>query len=147
MTNWDEIKKEVSKEYSHIKSDICECGGEFKPNGQALCYSEDKKAMVDLINCKCDSCGKEKSFSFPVKSAYGQVMAGFFQKMEELEAKGLSMYSGHTVLEGTPYEDENNTFKKEPFTLKCQCYNCNNIFEFHHTEDNWRCACPKCDAS
>jgi len=145
MTDWNKIKESVRKEYSYIKGVPCECGGAFQPNGQALCYSEDDKAMIDLIMTKCEACGKEKDFKIPVRSSYGQAMAGFFQKMEALKAQGLSMYSGHTVLEGSPY-DENNKHK-ETFTLKCECYKCKHIFEFHHTKENWRCACPKCDAS
>lgn len=144
--NWDKIKESVGKEHSYIKSVLCECGGAFRPNSQSLCYSEEDKSMIDLIRTKCERCGKENDFRIPVRSDYGKAMAGFFQKMKDLEAQGLSMYSGHIVLEGTPY-DENNKFKQEPFTLKCQCYRCNNIFEFNHTKTNWRCACPKCDAS
>ncbi len=34
--NWDEIKESVGKEYSYIKGVPCECGGAFKPHGQAL---------------------------------------------------------------------------------------------------------------
>lgn len=146
MTDFKEITDSIRPRYEAIGKDTCECGGKYLPDGQALCYSEEDKAMVDAIFTKCEKCGKEKSFTFPIQSAYGQAMAGFMQKLKDLKAKGLSMYSGHIVLEGTPY-DENDHFKKEPFTLKCQCYKCNFIFEFHHTNENWRCACPKCDAS
>ena len=144
--NWDEIKENVRKEYTSINP-TCECGGVLMCEGQALCYSEEDKTMIDLIMHKCATCGKQKDFKIPVKSAYGQAMAGVMQKMEDLKAKGLSMYSGHTVLEGNS-TDENGKFDQErEFTLKCQCYKCNHIFEFHHTKTNWRCACPKCDAS
>lgn len=145
MTDFNEIKDTVRQGYSHIKRDSCECGGAFMPDGQALCYSPEDKCMFDLIMTKCNACGKQKDFKFTLKSAYGQAMAGAMAKMEDLKAKGLSMYSGHTVLEGSPY-DENDKCK-EVFTLKCECYKCKHTFEFHHTKENWRCACPKCDAS
>lgn len=145
MTNFNEITKNVRKEYSSIKDDACECGGKFQSHGQALCYSEKEKAMVDLIDCKCDKCGKEKSFSFPVKSDYGQAMAGFFQILANLKAKGLDMYSGHTVLEGSSRDDKDKW--KEEFTLKLQCYKCDNLFEYNYPKQAGRVACPKCDAS
>jgi len=144
--NFDEIKDGIRPRYEFISKGACDCGGKLVPDGQALCYSEEEKGMIDAIFTKCDKCGKEKTFSFPIRSAYGKAMAAFFEKSKALEAQGLSMYSGHTVLEGTPY-DENNKFKLVPFTLKCQCYKCNHVWEFHHTKENWRCACPKCDAS
>lgn len=146
-TNFDEIKKGVSGCYTSINNSRCDCGGEFKSGSQALCYSEKEKAMVDVIQCVCQSCKKEKSFSFPIQSDYGQMMAVFFQRQADLKAQGLSMFSGHTVLEGSCY-DENNKYKHEDFRLKLQCYKCDNLFYYDHLESEYQpCKCTKCGAS
>lgn len=144
--NWDEIKDGVSKRYSFIGDAACECGGKFISDGQAIGYCEQEKAMVDAIFTKCEKCGKQRDFKFPIRSSYGKAMGAFMEKMQDMKAKGIMLYSGHTVLEGNPYENEGGALKKE-YKLKLQCYKCNNIWEYESPKDGWRVACPKCDAS
>ena len=146
MIDFEEIKKSVKESYKSVAESVCECGGKLKINGhQALAYSPEDKAMVDLMGCICEKCGKEQSIACPIKSNYGQAMAGFMQRMQELKAKGIRMWSGHTILEGEPYIDESFHIK-EKYTLKLQCYKCSNIFEYNSPQDGWRVYCPKCDA-
>ena len=62
--------KNVSAEYTHIRSKRCKCGGALDVEEQ--CTGEVNDRHFDRVNCKCRACGERHAFFFDVTGIFAE---------------------------------------------------------------------------